>query len=67
LIDCSASPAQHNGENILLLASALARTFGVDVVDAGAPAAAVNEAQPEHGETVVDCQNRLLGQAQALA
>ncbi|EAA1519227.1 baseplate protein [Salmonella enterica subsp. enterica serovar Typhimurium] len=67
LIDCSASPAQHNGENLFLIASALARPFGVDVVDAGAPAAAVIEAQPEHGETVVDCLNRLLGQAQALA
>ncbi|EAS1962531.1 baseplate protein, partial [Salmonella enterica] len=67
LIDCSASPAQHNGKNLFLIASALARPFGVDVVDAGAPAAAVIEAQPEHGETVVDCLNRLLGQAQALA
>ncbi|EJU3168094.1 baseplate protein, partial [Salmonella enterica] len=67
LIDCSASPAQHNGKNLFLIASALARPFGVNVVDAGAPAAAVIEAQPEHGETVVDCLNRLLGQAQALA
>ncbi|EJB9340818.1 baseplate protein, partial [Salmonella enterica] len=67
LIDCSASPAQHNGKNLFLIASALARPFGVDVVDAGAPAAAIIEAQPEHGETVVDCLNRLLGQAQALA
>ena len=31
------------------------------------PAAAVIDAQPEHGETVVDCLNRLLGQAQTLA
>ncbi len=38
LIDCSASPAQHNGKNLFLIASALARPFGVDVVDAGAPA-----------------------------
>ncbi|ECN9826053.1 baseplate protein, partial [Salmonella enterica subsp. enterica serovar Johannesburg] len=34
LIDCSASPAQHNGKNLFLIASALARPFGVDVVDA---------------------------------
>lgn len=67
LIDCSASPAQHNGKSIFRIASALAKPFGIDVIDEGAPAAAVIDAQPEHGETVVDCLNRLLGQVQALA
>ncbi|WP_436232496.1 phage baseplate assembly protein, partial [Escherichia coli] len=37
------------------------------VVDAGVPQTAVIDAQPEHGETVADCLNRLLGQVQTLA
>ncbi|MDM3007562.1 baseplate protein [Citrobacter sp. CK191] len=67
LIDCSAAPAQQSGKNLFRIASALAQPFGIEVVDAGVPAAAVIDAQPEHGETVVDCLNRLLGQAQTLA
>lgn len=67
LIDCSAAPAQHNGKTLFRIAGALAKPFGVDVVDAGTPATAVIDAQPEHGETVVECLNRLLGQVQALA
>jgi prophage tail gpP-like protein len=47
-----AAPAQHNGKNLFRIACALAKPFGVDVVDAGTPATAVIDAQPEHGETV---------------
>lgn len=67
LIDCSAAPTQQSGKNLFRLASELARPFGIVVVDAGAPAATVADAQAEHGETVADCLNRLLGQVQALA
>lgn len=67
LIDCSAAPVQHSGKSLFRIASALAQPFGIAVVDAGSPADAVIDAQPEHGETVVDCLNRLLGQVQTLA
>lgn len=67
LIDCTAAPAQHSGKNLLRIASALAKPFGISVIDAGAPGSAVIDAQPEHGETVIECLNRLLGQVQALA
>ena len=67
LIDCTAAPAQQSGKNLFRIATALAQPFGVEVVDAGVPATAVIDAQPEHGETVVDCLNRLLGQVQTLA
>jgi prophage tail gpP-like protein len=67
LIDCSAAPTQHNGKSLVRIASALATPFGVSVIDAGAPSTAVIDAQPEHGETVIECLNRLLGQVQALA
>lgn len=67
LIDCTAAAAQHNGKTLYGIATALAAPFGVDVVDDGAPETAVIDAQPAHGETVVDCLNRLLGQVQALA
>ncbi|HHT2831371.1 TPA: phage baseplate assembly protein [Klebsiella aerogenes] len=67
LIDCTAAPAQQSGKTLFRIASALAQPFGIEVIDAGAPTAAVIDAQPEHGETVVDCLNRLLGQVQALA
>lgn len=67
LIDCSAAPTQHSGKSLSKIAAALAQPFGVDVIDAGIPQTAVIDAQPQHGETVVDCLNRLLGQVQALA
>lgn len=67
LIDCSAAATQHTGKTLAGIASALAKPFGVSVVDDGAPGTAVIDAQPEHGETVVECLNRLLGQVQALA
>ncbi|HEY3984735.1 phage baseplate assembly protein [Cedecea sp.] len=67
LIDCSAAPAQHSGKSLVRIASALTSPFGITVIDDGAPATAVIDAQPEHGETVVDCLNRLLGQVQTLA
>ncbi|HHA1670052.1 TPA: phage baseplate assembly protein [Enterobacter roggenkampii] len=67
LIDCSASPLQQAGKNLYQIAQSLVRPFGLKVVDAGLPATAVIDAQPQHGETVIDCLNRLLGQVQTLA
>ena len=67
LVDCSALPVQQSGKNLLRIVSELAAPFGITVVDAGVPQTAVIDAQPEHGETVADCLNRLLGQVQTLA
>ncbi len=67
LIDCSAPGTQHAGRSLLQIAAALAAPFGIAVIDSGAPASVIQDVQPEHGETVVDCINRLLGQVQALA
>lgn len=67
LIDCSAVPLQQSGATLYGVASALAKPFGIQVVDEGAPQTALIDVQPEHGETVVDCLNRLLGQIQTLA
>lgn len=67
LVDCTAAPLQKTGATLADIAAALAQPFGVSVINDGAPATAVIEAQPQHGEKVVDCLNRLLGQVQALA
>lgn len=67
LIDCTATATQHTGATLVEIASALASPFGVEVIDGGAPGTAVIDAQPQHGETVIDCLYRLLGQVQALA
>lgn len=67
LVDCTAAPAQHAGATLVGIAAALAKPFGINVIDAGAPTTSVIGAQPQHGETVIDCLNRLLGQVQALA
>lgn len=67
LVDCAAAPTQHTGAGLVAIAAALAKPFGISVVDAGAPATAVIEAQPQHGEKVVDVLNRLMGQIQTLA
>lgn len=67
LVDCAAAPTQHTGAGLVDIVGALAKPFGVNVIDAGAPATAVIEAQPQHGEKVVDVLNRLVGQVQALA
>lgn len=67
LIDCSASGDQHSGKTLFGIAKSFCQPFGISVVDGGVPATAVIDAQPEHGETVVECLNRLLGQVQSLA
>lgn len=59
LVDCSALPLQQSGKNLLRIVSELAAPFGITVIDAGVPQTAVIDAQPEHGETVADCLNRL--------
>lgn len=67
LVDCTASPVQHTGAGLADIAAALAEPFGISVINNGAPSTAVIDAQPQHGEKVGDCINRLLGQVQALA
>lgn len=67
LIDCSAAPLQQTGKNLFRIAQTLASPFGVKVIDAGVSDATVIDAQPQHGETVIECLNRLLGQVQVLA
>ncbi|WP_105663389.1 phage baseplate assembly protein [Cronobacter dublinensis] len=66
LIDCTATPSQHTGATLAEIAASLAEPFKVNVIDAGAPTAALIDAQPQHGETVIGCLYRLLGQVQAL-
>lgn len=67
LIDCSAAGTQYSGKNLVGIASAFTQPFGISVIDEGTPSTPVIDAQPVHGETVVECLNRLLGQVQALA
>ena len=67
LIDCSAAATQHAGRTLVQVATALAAPFGVTVIDAGAPATALPDVQPSHGEKSADFLHRLLGQVQALA
>lgn len=67
LIDCTAEPTQFNGRSLVQIARALARPFGIEVVSAGAPASVIPDVQPDHGETVIEVINKMLGQQQALA
>ncbi|MFV4846732.1 phage baseplate assembly protein [Edwardsiella tarda] len=67
LIDCTAEPTQFNGRSLVQVASALAKPFGISVVNAGAPSGSIPSVQPDHGETVIEVLNKILGQQQALA
>ena len=67
LIDCAADPTQFNGQSLVQVAAALAKPFGIDVVNSGAPASIIPGVQPDHGETVIEVLNKMLGQQQALA
>lgn len=67
LIDCAAAPDQLNGRTLVQIATALAQPFGIQVIDAGAPAGIISSIQPDHTETVIDVLNKALGQQQALA
>ncbi|MFP7605636.1 phage baseplate assembly protein [Serratia quinivorans] len=67
LIDCTAAPTQFSGRTLAQIATQLAKPFGVSVVDAGAPKTALQGVQADHGETVNEVLNKLLGQQQALA
>ncbi|MGS3031033.1 baseplate protein, partial [Escherichia coli] len=46
---------------------ALAAPFGIEVVNNGAPSGVIPDVQPDHGETVIEVINKILGQQQALA
>lgn len=67
LIDCTAEPTQFNGRSLVQIASDLAKPFGISVVDAGAPTDTIPSVQPDHGESVIDVLNKMLGNQQALA
>lgn len=67
LIDCAAEPTQFNGQSLVQVAAALAKPFGIEVVNTGAPADVIPGVQPDHGETVIEVLNKMLGQQQALA
>ncbi|NWP15424.1 baseplate protein, partial [Escherichia coli] len=49
------------------MAQALAAPFGIEVVNSGAPSGVIPDVQPDHGETVIEVINKILGQQQALA
>ncbi|HCS6227876.1 TPA: baseplate protein, partial [Escherichia coli] len=67
LIDCAAEPTQFNGRSLVQIAQALAAPFGIEVVNNGAPSGVIPDVQPDHGETVIEVINKILGQQQALA
>ncbi|SKC22469.1 Mu-like prophage tail protein gpP [Kosakonia radicincitans] len=67
LIDCAAEPKQFNGQSLVQVATALAKPFGIEVVNSGAPSGAIPGVQPDHGETVIEVLNKMLGNQQALA
>lgn len=66
LIDCTAAPTQFAGRTLAQIASQLAKPFNLTVVDAGAPTGSLQGVQADHGETVHEVLNKLLGQQQAL-
>lgn len=67
LIDCAAEPTQFNGRSLVQIAQALAAPFGIEVLNSGAPSGVIPDVQPDHGETVIEVINKILGQQQALA
>lgn len=67
LIDCSATPSQYSGRSMVQIASALAKPFGISVVDAGGVTGALQGIQADLGDTVMDVLNKMLGLQQALA
>lgn len=67
LIDCTAEPTQFNGRSLVQVAAALAAPFGIEVINSGAPAEAMPGVQADHGETVIEVLNKMLGKQQALA
>lgn len=67
LIDCAAEPTQFNGRSLVQIAQALAAPFGIEVVNNSAPSGVIPDVQPDHGETVIEVINKILGQQQALA
>lgn len=58
---------QFNGLSLIQVAASLAKPFNIDVVNAGAPSSVIPGVQPDHGETVIEVLNKMLGQQQALA
>lgn len=67
LVDCSAQATQFSGRSLVQVATALAKPFGIAVVDADAPSTGLQGIQADHGETVMEVLNKVLGQQQALA
>lgn len=67
LIDCAADPKQMNGQSLVQVAASLAKPFGIEVINSGAPSGAIPSVQADHGETVIEVLNKMLGKQQALA
>ena len=67
LIDCAATPSQYAGRTLSQVAAELAKPFNIRVVDAGGASGALQGIQADHGETVMDVLNKMLGLQQALA
>ena|SRR5471030_1179190 len=67
LIDCSAAPTQFTGRTLVQIATQLAAPFGVGVIDAGVESGAMLGLQADHGETVMDVLNKMIGLKQVLA
>lgn len=67
LIDCAADPKQLNGRSLVQVATTLAAPFGIEVINSGAPMGSIPSVQPDHGETVLEVLNKMLGKQQALA
>lgn len=61
LIDCAAEPTQFNGRSLVQIAQALAAPFGIEVVNSDAPSGVIPDVQPDHGETVIEVINKILG------
>lgn len=67
LIDCAAATQQFSARSIVQIAAALAAPFSITVLNKGAPLSPLSGVQAEHGETVHEVINKMLGLQQALA
>lgn len=67
LIDCAAQPLKFANRSMIDIAGELARPFGIEVISASAPSAPLLSVQVDHGETVIEVLNKVMGLQQALA
>ncbi|MGG2139902.1 phage baseplate assembly protein [Symbiopectobacterium sp. RP] len=67
LIDCAAHTTLFTGNTLHQIASALAKPFGIKVINQKAPQTPLQAFQADYGETVHEVLNKALGSQQALA